>query len=180
MFSLPSQVTTLILPTVDSNLVSLFAMELLLASFEAELHEEVYDNKLLPIAAAVPTYGIYISKIDPKIAILLRRSQVQFGQRKKYFEQLKSLPVALIGVGSLPIYLKTDTVLSKGRDTEESTKFGIESFVVYCENGDIVTSAAKLALSFMTWLEKKEEYKRTSQKALNVFPKVKESGKINF
>ena len=148
----PSAVKTVIVSSVDSNLVSLVAVEYLIASLQGELYEELYDSHLLPIAAAEPTYAVYIFKSAPDLALILRRSQIRFGHRKKYFKELLSHPVKFIGIGSLPIYLKPEDVLAKGKDIGLLDRFGFTSFVVYCENGNIQESARHLSLQFLQYI----------------------------
>ena len=152
--NIPTTVKSIIVSTVDSNLVSLIAAEYLISSLSGELFEELYDAGLLPIAAAEPTYGLYVFKSAPELGLILRRSQIRFGNRKKYFSSLlqEHPNVKFVGIGSLPIYLKPSSVLQKGSDSGTIDRYGFESFVVYCENGDLEETARHLTLLFLTYI----------------------------
>eukprot|EP00834_Sanchytrium_tribonematis_P000345 NODE_6_length_70510_cov_1.054395.p50 type:complete len:161 gc:universal NODE_6_length_70510_cov_1.054395:27195-27677(+) len=142
--TLPKSVEYLITPTLDSNLVSLVATEKLLKVLDAKLVEELYDSRLIPIAASEPTYALYLSNKKPNVAILIRRSQIRFGFRKEYFEELKQCTAKCIGIGSLPTYLKSENLLSKGSNFGTSNRFGIETVVYYSEHGNLDENASAL------------------------------------
>eukprot|EP00835_Amoeboradix_gromovi_P002691 NODE_157_length_16664_cov_0.301781.p9 type:complete len:181 gc:universal NODE_157_length_16664_cov_0.301781:1553-1011(-) len=175
MDSLPRSINFVIVSTIDSNLVSLIASEYLTAVLDGHLYQELYDSKLLPIASSSPTYGIYVFKNIPELALILRRSQIRYGQRKNYFRSLTAnAKVKFVGIGSLPVYLKPESVLSKGKDTGLVDRFGLESFVVYCENGNVQESARHLTLNFLKYLNTLGFKKELVNDAIERLPRLKE------